>query len=912
MTKKFVFKHYNSKYVFLESTNEVFEMFNTSNKGLSYNEVVKRKERFGINSITKKDNFRALKLFFNKFNSILIYVLGFTAVITYYLGHMIEFYSILFVIAFSVILSFIHEFRAEKSVAALASLTAKKVEVIRDSTKKVILAEDLVPGDVIVLKRGLVVPADLRIIESNGLSINESLLTGESVPKQKHNKPLKDEHAGLADLDNMAFSGTSIMNGNGLGVVIATGFNTEIGKISETLISIKDQKTPIQKKVDTMSKRVSYVIILLSIFTLFVLMNRGEDLTTALILVAALAVAGIPEEFPLALTMALSSGIKKMAGSKALVKDMSSVETLGTTTVICTDKTGTLTQNKMMVVKLFLDGEIDVEGKPLDSKATFTNEKGVFSKNTFDKHKNFFLSSILCNDSEIHKKHTGFELFGDPTEGALLGLAKSAGFDDIKIKNQNPRVFEVPFDSEKKYMITVNKNKGYTAYLKGAVERVLDKSDFIRVKGRVRKLTLKDKKEITEVMHSFSSQALRVLALATKKLNSKSFEKESRKGYVFEGLVGIEDPLRPEVKKSIDDCKTAGIRIIMITGDHKSTAKAIGDQLGLFSRFNYRIIEGHELDKLSDNQLDKIISEVVIFSRATPDHKFRIVKSLQRNGEIVAMTGDGVNDAPALKQADIGVSMGKEGTDVAREASNLVLLDDAFSSIVTAVKEGRTIYSNIRRFTYFLLSVNAAEVGIILVAIIFNLVTPLTALMILFINVVISSLPALGLSVEATHDKVMHRLPRKPTEKLVSNYILLKMSFVVPLIIAGALALFLWELNTTGNVDKARTFAFATIIVAELFHTFNARSLHTTIFTKRLFTNKYIYLGILLSIFLVIGSIYNGWANDILGTAPLNPIDWLFIALISSPVILVSEFVKKLIKSEIEEQKLSNKNLTFE
>ncbi len=897
------------------TAEETITKLKTSKKGLEKEEALNRKKEYGVNSIKEEDKFNALKLLGKKFNSILIYVLSITALISLYLDQLIEFYAIVAVILFTVTLGFIHEYRAEKSVAALASLTAKKVTVLRNGSKIEELAENLVPGDVVVLKSGLVVPADLRILESNNLSVNESILTGESVPKGKNSNVLKKEDLQVTELDNIVFSGTSVMNGTGLGVVINIGFETEIGKISKTLISIKDQKTPLQKKVDSMSARVSYIVIALSILALFLLLGRGEELSTALILVAALAVAGIPEQFPLALTMSLSSGIRNMAHSNAIVKDMSSVETLGTTTVICTDKTGTLTQNKMMVVKFNIDGQdVSVEGTPYSPNATFKLNGKVVPKKELVKHKEFFLTGILCNDSEIKKEKKDYKLFGEPTEGALLGLSNSLGFNDKKLRKEHERLFEVPFDSAKKYMITVNKiDNKKMAYLKGAVEKVLNKSTHIRKKGKVVKITNKDKEKINEIVHDYSSQALRVLSLASKQVTStdkKGFEKETKQGFVFEGLVGIEDPVREEVFDSIEQCKTAGVRVIMITGDHKNTAKAIGEQLDLITDNYYEVIEGTEIDSMTDKELDEAMSKVAIFARATPDHKFRIVKSLQREGEIVSMTGDGVNDAPALKKADIGVSMGKEGTDVAREASNLILTDDAFSSIVEAIRGGRTIYSNIRRFTYFLLTVNAAEVGIILVALLLNLVTPLTALMILFINVVISSFPALGLSVEATNNKVMTSPPRNPKEKLLSSYLMLKMTVVFPVMLAAILALFLWELNYgSGDIEKARTFAFATLIVAELFHAFNARSLHSTVFSNRIISNKYFYYGLGVAIVLIILGIYLPWANEILNTVPLSGMEWFVIILLSSLTLFVSELIKLFVKSEIKEQRLKQEKV---
>ncbi len=907
-------------YWFVETTEEVLKGLKSSKKGLEKEEALNRKKEYGPNAIKDENKLNAFKLLASKFNSILIYVLLITSIVSLYLDQVVEFYAILAIIAFTVILGFVQEYRAERSVEALASLTAKKVEVIRNNKQKEILAEDLVPGDVVVLKRGLIVPADLRILESNNLSVNESILTGESVPKGKNSEPLKDSELSISERTNIAFSGTSVMNGTGLGVVISTGFNSEIGKISKTLSSIKGQKTPLQKKLDTMSAKVSYAVIAISIVAFVILLNRGEDPSVALLLATALAVGGIPEGFPLALTMALSSGVRRMARSNAIIKDMASVETLGTTTVICTDKTGTLTQNKMMVIHFDTGEDVSVEGKPYEPIASFKQKDKKVSKEDIQKNKDFLYTATLCNNAQIYKEEGDWKLAGEPTEGALLGLVKSSGYDEIVLKEENKRVYEEPFDSEKKFMVTVNKNKSqYSAYLKGAVEKVLEKSTHIRVKGKLKKLDSTEKNRILKRTDDYSNQALRVLALASKKLEGTNYtqkvlEKETQNGFVFEGLVGIKDPIREDVLDAVKDCDSAGVRIIMVTGDHKNTAKAIGEQIGIVTKEHNKVIEGKEIDEFTDEELDEIINKVAIFSRTTPDHKFRIVKSLQRNGEIVAMTGDGVNDAPALKKADIGVSMGKEGTEVARESSNIVLTDDAFSSIVQAIKEGRTIYSNIRRFTYYLLTINAAELSVVLLAIILNLVTPLTALMILFINVITSSFPALGLSIEPTNNKVMNHQPRSPKERLLSKYILLKIFIVVPFLVLGTFGLYLWELQMgSGDVDKARTLAFATIIVFELFHAFNARSLHTSVFKHRMLSNKYFYLSLLVSVILTIVSIYTPWGNALLSTVPISGFKWIVITLIASTVLISSEIIKLVIKAEIEEQKkLQGKELKFE
>lgn len=909
------------RYWFIEDKEEVLEAFNSSSgNGLSSSEVDGRFKTYGFNTFERKDKFRALKILFEKVNSILIYVLLVTALISLYLDHVLEFYAILIIIGFTVLLGFFQEYRAERSVEALAKLASKKVKVVRDGSKVDVDAKELVPGDIVIIESGLKIPADLRIIESNNLRINESVLTGESVPKGKHSEALRDHELSISDRENMAFSGTSVMAGSGRGVVVATGFESEIGKISKTLVDIKDQKTPLQKKVDAMSAKISYVVILVAVLAFFVLLAYDTDPGVALLLSAALAVGGIPEGFPLALTLALSSGVRRMAASNAIVKDMGSVETLGTTTVICTDKTGTLTQNKMMVVKASFNDEsdIDYEGKPYEPGGEFKLKGKVVDKSELLGRKDFFYNCILCNNAEIEKTDSEWRLSGDPTEGALLGLAKAAEFDDVVVREENKRLLEIPFDSSRKYMISVNRvDDESVAYIKGAVEKVLDKCSYVFRHGRKVRLTKEERDKVLAKVDNYTGSALRVLALATKHLGDRKskLEGELKDGFVFQGIVGIQDPVREEVYKSIEECRTAGIKPVIVTGDHKSTATAIGKKLNIVGdERKDLVVDGRELDDMTDDELDEKIGSIAIFSRTTPDHKFRIVEAFRRKNEVVAMTGDGVNDAPALKRAHIGVSMGKEGTDVAREASNIVLADDAFSTIVKAVREGRTIYSNIRRFTFYLLTVNVAEVSIILLAILFGLVNPLTALMILFINVITSSIPSMGLSVEPTNDKVMKYLPRSPDERLLSKYILLKIAVVVPLLVVSALALFLWELYLgMGDVDRARTLAFASIIVFELFHAFNARSLHTSIFKYRLFGNKYFYLSLLISLALMLLSIHTGWGNLLLGTVPLALNEWGIITLIGLMAIVSSEVIKLLVKAEFEEQsKLQGKKVELE
>lgn len=893
------------KYWFLRTQAEIQKELQTNQHGLTEHEAKIRLQQ-GKNKIADEKKESPLKILLKNFNNLLIYILLGAGIISLISNHQIEFYIIILIILLTGTIGFIQEYRAGKSLDALKKLTAKKVKVIREGKEKTILAEDLVQGDIILLERGMIAPADIRVIESKSLSADESILTGEPIQKPKHPNSLKKQ-VPISEQDNMIFSGTSIIAGKGKGIVVETGLNSELGKISAQIKKIGEQQSPLQKKIQKMSKRISYAVLAICIILFIILATRGTNIYEALLIIGAVAVSGIPESFPLALALALTSGIKKMIKENAIVKDLSSVETLGTTTVICTDKTGTLTQNKMLAEKIYLaDGtEINIHGNGYEPEAKFTRNHKQLTQKELSKYNETFKACILCSNAETTLEEGEWKLKGEPTEGALLTLAKSAGLEDAAIREENPRIHEEAFDPSKKYMMTINsQGKTKTAYLKGSVESVLKKSLFIKTKTGKKKLTTLEKKKILDRVHKYSSETYRVLAIATKSISSatKNLETAASSGYVFQAIIAIRDPIRPDALQAIHECHTAGIRIIMVTGDHKATAEAIGKQLDLIKEDNI-ILEGHELENMTDEDLDKTISKVAIFARTTPEHKLRIVSSLQRKGEIVAMTGDGVNDAPALKKADIGVSMGLGGTEVARESSNMVLADDNFSTIVKAVKEGRTIYSNIRRFIYYLLTGNMTEVALLAITIIIGLITPLTALMVLFINLVTSTFPAIALSVEPTHLKVMNQKPRNPNERLLSTYILLKILVLVPVLFLGTLLLFQLEYTATGSIEKARTIAFTTLVLFELLHAFNARSLHTSIFNKHFFSNRHIFTAVLGSLLLTVLAVHTSLGNSIFGTMPLTAGEWITSLIVASSVIIISEIIKMLIHSEFEEQK---------
>jgi len=904
---------------YLRTTEEVLKEINSKKEGLTNKDVEERTQKYGKNTFVKEDPFRILKIFFKQINNILIYVLTGAALISYFLDHMIEFYVIAFIVVITILLSFIQEYSADKTIKAISKLTVKTIQVLRNGQKKEINSEDIVPGDIIYLKRGVIVPADIRIIESNGLTVDESILTGESITKSKIVEQIEKQDLPVGDQDNMAFSGTSVTSGRGMGVVVKTGLYTQIGKITSTLKSLENKKSPLQIKVDQMSKNLSYLVVGLGIVLFLILNLLGLEFASAILLVGSVIVAGIPESFPLSLTLALSKGVKKMANNNAIIKNLNSVETLGTTTVICSDKTGTLTENRMFVENIvFPDNtEVNLEGKPYEPLAKFLKDNKEIEKENLKKYDSFFTACVLCNDSELVFRDDEWSLVGEPTEGAFIAAAKSYGTNEEVLKEDYKRVFEVPFDPRNKYMITVNKfNKKITANMKGAAERVLDKCSHYKIGSKIFKLDSKKSKAIIAKIQKMTSEGLRVMAVATKNVKATKISQQIQKGFVLEGILGIKDPVRQDVFDAIQNCKSAGVEVIMITGDHKSTAQNIGEKLKIITKNRFKVLEGKEIDKLTDEELDEIINDVSIFARTTPEHKFRIVSSLQRNGHIVAMTGDGVNDAPALKKADIGVSMGKKGTDVAREASDMVLNDDNFTTIVKAIEEGRTIYNNITRFIYYLLSGNFAQVGIIFLAVFFGFTNtlPLSPLMILFVNFVTSTFPALALSIEPTHGNVMIQKPRPAKAKLLSRYIVTKILTIAPVMLFVSFGIFYWEINILGSsLIKAMTMSFATLIVTGLFHIFNAKRLHDTVFKGDIFKNPSVFLAFFSSFLVTLLAINTEFGRKIFETIPLSLNDWLVVFGLGFLILLISEIIKLSIREEfIEQSMLQGINMTLE
>ncbi|MFC2136416.1 cation-translocating P-type ATPase [Bacteroidota bacterium] len=833
----------------------------------------------------------------------MIWILFTAAIISLFIGHTIEFIVIIIIIGLIVLLSFFMEYKASKDMDALIELTPKKSLVIRNKEEKEISSKELTIGDIIVLKRGGVVGADAVLIESNNLKLDESTLTGESLSVHKFSGQLTGTIE-LANRTNMVFSGSNITDGSGLAVVVNIGMQTEIGNISSMIKSIKDETTPLQKRLDKLTKQISIAVIFIAVAVFFIGVWKGTSATTMFIFSMAVIVSGIPESLPTVVAVTLAKGVKRMADKNAIVKRLPSVETLGTTTVICTDKTGTLTQNKMLAENIFTsDLELTITGKGYEPIGLFLKENIQIDPNKHKTLSKLLEIGILCNNSDIKKKETEWVVDGEATEGALIVLGHKAGLIKSDLHKSMVRIKEHPFDSERKCMSTIHSHKdGDFVYSKGAPELLIKKAKYYLNNGKILKLDPSTEKQFMKKNKEYASKGLRVLGLAFKEHKGSSELKNVESELIFVGLVSIRDPPEPSAKKSIKLCKEAGIKVVMITGDNELTAKAIGSELGIYNDRDI-ILTGKQLQRMSDLDLEKIVNNVTVYARVTPAHKLRIVKTLQRAGHIVAMTGDGVNDAPALKNADIGIAMGVCGTDVAKESAELILKDDNFTTIVNAVEEGRTIYENIRKFISYLLVGNLSEILIVLIAVIVGMNLPLTALMILFINLVTSEFPALGLSFEKPSEKIMKQNPRDPKEGILSNYIIFKIAQIAPLIILGTVILYQWELVFGAkDIFKAQTIAFATIIFFELFHTLNVRSWDESIFTKGFFSNKYLLGGVTLSSLLTITVIYWAPLQRIFGTMTLNVQDWILILVVSLSVIGYVEIQKTLVQVELKER----------
>lgn len=873
------------------SESEVLEKLKTSDYGLSDEEVRSRQKNYGYNELSKKKSKSIFKLALYELKDPMIIILILASILSFFLDEFVEGYVILFIVFINTIISVVQQKKAEASIEALKSMSAPTAHVIRNNSEIIIPASELVIGDIVILEAGSVVPADIRLIESANLKIQESALTGETVPVEKDADEILKEDCFLADRINMAYTSSLITYGRGIGVVIATGMNTEVGHIASLLNNSDEFDTPLKRKLSAVGKVLSIVGLIVCVIIFVIGMLYKRPILPLFMTAISLAISIIPEGLPATATIVMALGVKRMAKENALIRKLPAVETLGSSTVICSDKTGTLTQNRMVVKKLANVDDI------LNNSAITPN-----SISNKELYKDLIYSGLLCNDATFDKKNNNM-IIGDPTEGALLLL----GRDYFKINQEDlerkyERLFEQPFDSDRKRMTTVHNIDGIiTAYVKGALDELLELCDTVLTSDGIRPITNEEKEKILNLNNTLSSEALRVLGFAKKILNKvpKDEEENVEFNLTFIGIVGMIDPPRLEVPNSIKTCKNAGIRTIMITGDHVITAKAIAKELGIYDE-NTKAITGTELDNMTDDELDNAVETTSVFARVSPNHKLRIVNSLKRNGEIVAMTGDGVNDAPALNKADIGISMGINGTDVAKDASDMILLDDDFTTIVYAIKEGRRVYKNIQKVIQFLLAGNIAEILTLFIATLLNWDPPILAIHILFINLATDSLPALALGVDPASKNVMKEKPVKSGtlfEKSLVSRVILHGIFIT----IATISAFLIGYNTDSYI-VGQTMAFTVLAISQMLHAFNQRSNTDSIFTKGNGHNKYLFFALLSSFVLLLIILFVPVIRNIFSLTILKPIEWaITIGLSILPVIFVeiTKFIKRKFKLTI-------------
>ena len=889
----------DEKKFFTMSVDDVIKNLDSSRNGLSTKEAEARLKKYGYNKLEEKGKKSLLSKFIDQFKNLMIIVLlvaaAVSAVAPVLAGEgkvdLVDTLIILFVVIVNAILGVVQENKAEKSLEALKSMSAPFAKVMRNGEVSHIKSEEIVPGDIVILEAGDFVPADMRLIEMASLKIEESALTGESVPVEKEDIVIKKEDASLGDRVNMAYSGSSTVYGRGVGIVTDTGMNTEVGKIASYLSESDNTLTPLQVKLEELSKiltiAISVICVLVFVFSWIAQPDiNAEGILELFMKAISLAVAAIPEGLPAVITIVLAMGVQRMASRNAIIRKLSAVETLGSTEVICSDKTGTLTLNKMTVKELYY------------------SEKGFKAEeiNNFENDgKKMAWVLTLCNDSkENTSSGKGIEYVGDPTETALVAYTAPRGYAKNDCENKYKRVGEIPFDSERKLMTTINTIDGNVYSLtKGAPDLLVKRCSKILVNGEIRDITSQDIKKIEEANSNMAFKALRVLATSYKELKDVPAKAESNdleNNMVFVGLVGMIDPPRPEVKDAVKLCRRAGIRPIMITGDHKDTAVAIAKEIGIINDAS-KAITGQELDKVKDEDYKELVKKYFVYARVSPEHKVKIVKAWKANEKTVAMTGDGVNDAPALKNADIGVGMGITGTDVSKSVSNMVLTDDNFATIVSAVEEGRKIYSNIKKAVQFLLSSNLAEVVAIFLATILGLITKanwniLAAVQILWINLVTDAFPALALGVEKAESDVMNKKPRKAKASFFDDG--MGANVILQGIVIGGLTLLAYYIGEFVYKDQAlgMTMAFATLSFTELIHSFNVRSLDKSLFTIGVFSNKTLVWAILGSAILQLVVLTVPTIATLFKVEIMNTNQWLWVVGLSLSIIPIVEIQK--------------------
>ena len=877
--------------------DDALKYFSSKPEGLEKEEANQRLLQYGANRLTPTKKRSSLQLFLSQFNNVLIYVLLGAVVVTALLQHWLDSAVITGVVIINAFIGFIQEGKAERALEAIRSLLSPQASVWRSGRNITIPAEQLVPGDIVSLQSGDRVPADIRLLKQRNLQIDEAILTGESEPVEKDITPV-DESTVLADRTCMAYSGTLVTYGTGTGIVVTTGDATEIGKISTLLSTVEHLSTPLVRQMAVFARWLTVVILAIASLTfLFGALIRDYSHTEMFLAAVGLAVAAIPEGLPAIMTITLAIGVQRMANRNAIIRRLPAVETLGSVTVICSDKTGTLTKNEMTVRHVVTATQsYDISGVGYSPHGGVTvNEKAI------DPLDNVVLNEIgraitLCNDANLENINDDWKIHGDPTEASLIVLAKKFGFDPELERKETPRNDVIPFESKHRFMATLHHDHNGHAfiYIKGAPEEILDKCAYEKTENEVRNIN-------PEFWHNKVSELAeageRPLAIAYHSLKKRLVDlnfHDVDKDLTLLGILGITDPPREEAIEAVQRCQQAGIRVIMITGDHASTASAISSQLGIGNNI---VITGSDIDRMDEITFREYVLKADVFARANPEHKLRLVETLQQSDHVIAMTGDGVNDAPALKRADIGIAMGLKGTEAAKEAAEMVLTDDNFASIVNAVEEGRTVYDNLKKSILYILPTSVGEAAMIVAAVLSGHVLPITPVQILWINMVTTVTLALSLSFEPPEKGVMKKPPRPPSTPLLSGFLVWRIIYVFTIMVIGSFGLFLFMLNTGHEIELARTVTVNTIVMFEVFYLWNIRYLYTSVLSiKGLFGNPFIIIAIALVILLQLGFTYLPFMQILFKTTMIGPDIWLLIIATSSTVLLLVELEKWLLR----------------
>lgn len=861
----------------------------SSKRGLSSKQIIKRREKFGENTLKEQKKASKWLLFIKQFQDFMVFILLAATLIAGLLGEYIDAIAIMIIVLLNGFLGYFQEQKAEDSLSKLKELSAPIAKVFRDSKWEKVYSTKLVVGDIVKVQSGDRVPADIRIIKSSGLETEESALTGESLPVVKHALAITQDHLDAQDQANMGFKGTLVTRGAGIGIVVGTGMNTAMGQIASLMANTKKVSTPLERKLAELGQLLIAVAIFLTILVVAIGIYQGHAVYNMFLAGVSLAVAAIPEGLPAIVTIGLALGVQRMIRKNAIVRELSAVETLGCASVICSDKTGTMTENQMTVKEIYLNGNyLSVTGRGYETRGEFLLNNRKMDQ-SYPNLKSMLLYGAICNNASLYVKKGKHYVEGDPTDGALIVAARKLGL--TAMTEENYRIIkEIPFDSNRKMMSVVVEDENQMRFLvtKGAPEVVLPRCSHHTHQDRVSILKSQDENKINQTIEYMGNKALRTIAISFKSLRrDMPLDIEFlEKDLTFIGLYGMIDPPRREVKTAIEECKQAGIKTVMITGDHIKTAEAIAKDLNLLPQDGL-VLEGRQLNQMSLEELENIIEDVYVFARVTPEHKLKIVQALQDKGHVVAMTGDGVNDAPAIKASDIGIGMGLGGTDVTKEASSLVLMDDNFATIRSAIHEGRNIYENIRKFIRYLLASNVGEILVMLFAMLLGMPLPLVPVQILWVNLVTDGLPAMALGLDKSQEDVMKRKPRNPDEKIFSRglgYKIISRGFLIG--IFTLIGFIIAYQSNSDNLTYARTVAFSILVIAQLIHVFDCRNTHS-IFDRNPFENVYLVLAVISSLLLLLVVIYWSPLQPIFHTTFLGLRDWLLIIVLGAlPTVL--------------------------